>query len=120
MPRCSQPPRPATDLGHLHNTDGFKFDLSFGQRTCSTSERDGGPLVDPVGIVRGKRRGPGFLLAHTSMTALRGIIVSSVTISRYSSALGRCKDREGGQDADSARSPHRGAESAAAKLARRV
>ncbi len=98
----------ATDLGYLlhKRPDRFQsFDLSFGQAHVFYAEATDGRCtacllldVDPVGMVRGKRRdgGDSFLLGHYVND--RPYVASSflsVAISQvFGSALnGRCKDR---------------------------
>jgi 3' terminal RNA ribose 2'-O-methyltransferase Hen1 len=98
---------PATDLGYLlhKHPDRFQsFDLSFGQahvfypevsEECTTAALllD----VDPVGMVRGKKRDQSFLLGHYVndrpyvASSLLSVAISQV----FGSAMaGRCKDRE--------------------------
>lgn len=98
--------QPASDLGYLlhKHPDRFQsFELSFGKahvfypevgeaRTTATLLLD----VDPVGMVRGKRRDQSFLLGHYVND--RPYVASSfmsVAISQvFASAMaGRCKDR---------------------------
>ncbi|MCB9924934.1 MAG: 3' terminal RNA ribose 2'-O-methyltransferase Hen1 [Planctomycetaceae bacterium] len=98
--------KPATDLGfllHKHPDRFQSFDLSFGQAHVFypdvTEDRCTVCLlldVDPVGMVRGKRRDQSFLLGHYIND--RPYVASSfmsVAISQvFGTAMGgRCKDR---------------------------
>jgi 3' terminal RNA ribose 2'-O-methyltransferase Hen1 len=98
--------RPATDLGfllHKHPDRFQSFDLSFGQAHVFylevTEDRCTACLlldVDPVGMVRGKKRDQSFLLGHYVND--RPYVASSfmsVAISQvFGTAMGgRCKDR---------------------------
>jgi 3' terminal RNA ribose 2'-O-methyltransferase Hen1 len=98
--------RPATDLGfllHKHPDRFQSFDLSFGAAHVfypeASEERCTASLlldVDPVGMVRGKRRDPSFLLGHYVND--RPYVASSfmsVALSQvFGTAMsGRCKDR---------------------------
>lgn len=97
---------PATDLGfllHKHPDRFQSFDLSFGQAHVFYPEAGDDRCtacllldVDPVGMVRGKRRNQGFLLGHYVND--RPYVASSfmsVAISQvFGTAMGgRCKDR---------------------------
>ncbi len=97
---------PATDLGfllHKHPDRFQSFDLSFGQAHVfypeATEDRCSACLlleVDPIGMVRGKRRDQSFLLGHYVND--RPYVASSflsVAISQvFGTAMGgRCKDR---------------------------
>ena len=98
--------KPATDLGfllHKHPDRFQSFDLSFGQAHVfypeTTQDRCTACLlldVDPVGMVRGKRRDQNFLLGHYVND--RPYVASSfmsVAISQvFGTAMGgRCNDR---------------------------
>jgi 3' terminal RNA ribose 2'-O-methyltransferase Hen1 len=98
--------KPATDLGfllHKHPDRFQSFDLSFGQAHVFypevTEDRCTTCLlldVDPVGMVRGRRRDQSFLLGHYVND--RPYVASSflsVAISQvFGTAMGgRCKDR---------------------------
>lgn len=98
--------QPATDLGYLlhKHPDRFQsFDLSFGQAHVFYSEvgekRATACLlldVDPVGMVRGKRRDQNFLLGqYVNDRPYVASSFMSVAISQvFGTALGgRCKDR---------------------------
>src|SRR5688500_14619683 len=97
---------PATELGYLlhkHPARFQRFDLSFGQAHVFYPEANETRCtaallldVDPVGMVRGKRRDQRFLLAHYVND--RPYVASSfmsVAISQvFGSAMaGRCNDR---------------------------
>jgi len=98
--------QPATDLGYLlhkHPDRLQSFALSFGQAHVFYPAADEGQCtacllmdIDPVGMVRGKNRGQGDLLAHYVND--RPYVASSflsVAISQVlgSAMAGRCKDR---------------------------
>ena len=99
--------QPATDLGfllHKHPERFQSFDMSFGEAHVFypdvSPERTTAALlldVDPVGMVRGRRREQGFLLGqYVNDRPYVASSYMSVAISQvYRSALsGHCKDRE--------------------------
>jgi 3' terminal RNA ribose 2'-O-methyltransferase Hen1 len=98
--------QPATDLGYLlhkHPARVQSFRLSFGEAHVfypeATEDRCAVSLlldVDPVGMIRGKRRDSSFLLGHYVndrpyvASSFRSVAVSQV----FGTAMsGRCKDR---------------------------
>jgi 3' terminal RNA ribose 2'-O-methyltransferase Hen1 len=98
--------QPASDLGYLlhkHPDRCQSFDLSFGKAHVFYPEVGAGKCsacllldVDPVGIVRGKNAGAGFLLAqYVNDRPYAASSFMSVAIAQvFGSALqGRCKDR---------------------------
>jgi 3' terminal RNA ribose 2'-O-methyltransferase Hen1 len=98
--------RPASDLGYLlhkHPERCQSFDLSFGKAhvfypEVGTEQCSACLLldVDPVGMVRGKNSGAGFLLAqYVNDRPYTASSFMSVAIAQvFGSALqGRCKDR---------------------------
>ena len=97
---------PATDLGfllHKHPDRFQSFDLSFGQAHVFYPESGQGRCtacllldVDPVGMVRRKRRDQSFLLGHYvndrpyAASSFMSVAISQV----FGTAMGgRCKDR---------------------------
>ena len=97
---------PATDLGYLlhkHPDKLQSFELSFGRAHVFYLESHAGLCtaallldVDPVGMVRGKQRNQGFLLAHyvNDRPYVASSFLSVAIAQVFGTALsGRCKDR---------------------------
>jgi 3' terminal RNA ribose 2'-O-methyltransferase Hen1 len=99
--------QPATDLSYLlhKHPDRFQsFDLSFGQAHVFYPEVSEGRTtaallldVDPVGMVRGKRREQTFLLGHyvNDRPYVASSFLSVAIAQVFASAMGgRCRERE--------------------------